>query len=375
MLQRGNTVRRHEAPAKGRGRDPARRDEAMSTNHRSPRRRSALQRRPASSASALRRCAGLVGLLPALLTGACGPAAGDLANEPPLPASSDGVAGVAFRAQAIVGGDVTAAYPAVGKLKATGVTALCTATLVGRQTILTAAHCVFDYQRQAMATAVTFTLDGSAGAAGTTFRGVGTRVHPLYVANDRLTVHDVAIVKLDGPPAVTPITLSVTVPPALETIEVVGYGVTAPETTPDGQLRVTRGAVGPLMPTYFDLSATGEGSFCHGDSGGPAFADGAHLLQIGVHSHLTGGTGAKCSGRGRDMRVDAYAQWIQQAADGDVALADVTSKELIPLPAGTVPEEYPLTCHVAGRHAPTPTLLLALAVALLLLRLGRRRDD
>ncbi|MBK8482662.1 MAG: S1 family peptidase [Proteobacteria bacterium] len=372
MRERNNPLGRYEGPAQGPGREPAKREHPMSTSHHPLRLRSDRPAGRASTASALRRCARLVALLPALLTGACGPAAGDPANELPLPASSDRVEGVASRAQAIVGGDVTDAYPAVGKLKATGVTALCTATLVGRQTILTAAHCVFDYQHQTLATAVTFTLEGRAGAPGATFRGLGVKVHPLYVANDRLTIHDVAVVKLDGPPAVAPITVSVTVPPALETIEVVGYGVTAPETTPDGQLRVTRGAVGPLMPTYFDLSATGEGSFCHGDSGGPAFADGAHLLQIGIHSHLTGGTGVKCSGRGRDMRVDAYAQWIQQAADGDVALADVTSKELIPSPAGTVPEEYPLSCDVKGDRAPPPTLYLALGVALLL-RLRRRR--
>ena len=303
----------------------------------------------------------LLALLPALLAGACGATGTD--DEP----GSD----FASRAQAILSGDPTDAYPAVGMIKAAGVTDLCTATLVGRQTILTAAHCVYDYATRSMATAITFTLRGAADARGTTYRGTGAKVHPLYVATDNVTIHDVAVVALDSAPPIAPVTVAVTVPPPLETIEVVGYGVTVPGSAPDGQLRVTRGAVGPLMPTYFDLSATEEGSFCHGDSGGPAFADGAHLLQIGIHSHLNGGTGKNCSGRGREMRVDAYAQWIQEAAAGDVALADVSAKDLIPPPAGTVPEEYPLTCNAAAQPRPAPGLLLVLGLGLLLR--GHRR--
>lgn len=328
--------------------------------------------RHASALGLRARFAALIALLPALLSGACGPTDDEFSTELAPAGDTASSAGIASRAQAIMDGNVTDAYPAVGMLKATGVSDLCTATLVGRQTVLTAAHCVYDYETKQLATALSFTLSGPAGTRGTTFRGLGAKTHPLYVATDTLTIHDVAVVRLESAPPVTPITLAVTVPPALETIEVVGYGVTAPEAAPDGQLRVTRGAVGPLMPNYFDLAATNEGSFCHGDSGGPAFADGAHLLQIGIHSHLTGGTGTKCSGRGRDMRVDAYAQWIQQAADGDVALADVSSKELIPLPAGTVPEEYPLTCQVSAHPSPAPALYVALALGLLLLARRRR---
>ena len=56
----------------------------------------------------------------------------------------------------------------------------------------------------------------------------------------------------------------------------------------------------------------GPQSVCHGDSGGPSFAQfQGQMLLIGIHSVVSN----PCGRFGVDMRVDFYLDWIRQQSD------------------------------------------------------------
>jgi hypothetical protein len=227
----------------------------------------------------------LVGLCATLHLG-CGPA-GEEVGELRIP---------------ITDGQTYSGHPAVGYLKVGS--SLCTATLVGARTVLTAAHCIIS------------------GATHTVFlAGVGYPAQSLYphpAWNEQTLANDIAVVRLQSAPTVTPAAVARKAVNVGLKLTLVGYGTSA-ETLKDALVkRIAVNSVKEVWPTRFSIVGTGSGigNTCHGDSGGPAFAlqDGREV-QVGVTSAGV----VPCGTLGYDTRVDAYLSWLEQSADGDLA--------------------------------------------------------
>jgi hypothetical protein len=228
-----------------------------------------------------------------LALAACG---GPLASADDL-ASSEG---------AIVDGTPTTTHPTVGKIRFDG-RDICTGTLVGPHTVLTAAHCILgDASRYA------FVLGAHA------YPAADAGQHPRWdeSADNGEGLYDVGLLLLAASPGIAPSRLATTAPHVGEAITLVGFGVTGQSQNDYGTKRIATNVIDQLAPTklYFAASS-GTGTTCYGDSGGPAFAtvNGAEV-QVGI----TSGGQAPCeTGYAWDTRVDAYADWIRQVTNGD----------------------------------------------------------
>lgn len=200
----------------------------------------------------------------------------------------------------VVNGQTTTAYPEVGKL--TVGSKLCSATLVGKKTVLTAAHCV------SPGSAHTFHVEGQKYPSASAVR------HPSYSSSAKQ--YDVAVVLLQTEPPVTPASINLGAPSVGLQVTIVGYGRTGEGKGDQGVKRVGTNTVAKLTSTHLTMSgaANGDANICDGDSGGPTFATvGGKWVQIGVHSTKTN----YCGYAGNDIRVDTYASWIKTTAGGD----------------------------------------------------------
>lgn len=238
----------------------------------------------------------LVGL--ALGTASCTAEVDDLSGADPTEADA-----------AIIGGKVDAGHHAVARLLTYygGTTSShrpCTATLIAPTVLLTAAHC-FDVQ------------DPRPRALFETKHGnvwidvVQIHQHPLWNRN-YLEGHDVGIGILARPAPVAPMAydrqaLSASV--VGKSVELVGYGLD--ENGDDG---VKRRGFAPITSLGPQLLGTGNerGTFCHGDSGGPALRRTAGVeTVIGVASFDTTGN---CDRGGYHVRVDTHLDFIDRFA-------------------------------------------------------------
>jgi hypothetical protein len=237
-------------------------------------------------------------ILPALSAGAC--SEGDAGLKPER------------RTQAIVAGEVDPGDPGVVFVYDSARGRLCSGSLVGRNLVLTARHCVasastvagrpLDYVDCALSrfganSDAHAMVIGNAPVTSSegTVRGAEVLVPP---GDDGECSSDVALIVLasdfPAPPLVPRIGSPVTVG---ESIRAVGYGATAASGVPGvgtkrsrGGLHVTCVGAGPPLasPTGSDWEA--EGGACDGDSGGPAL-DGQGRV-VGVASRAA----SDCSG-------------------------------------------------------------------------------
>jgi uncharacterized protein YkwD len=188
-------------------------------------------------------------------------------------------------------------HPTVGELSSGG--AGCTATLVGKRTVLTAGHCV-------PSQSAVFVLNGQSFPSAKVFR------HPNYGGGN---YSDIAVVILQQAPPVAPSPIANFAPHVGQPITLVGYGKTGENASDYGTKRVGTNTISDLSGTT--LSFQGATNICNGDSGGPTFVNVGTPPQevvVGVHSTKSG----FCGAGGNDMRVDAYYKWISQVAAGDV---------------------------------------------------------
>ncbi|MBW2734692.1 MAG: trypsin-like serine protease, partial [Deltaproteobacteria bacterium] len=208
----------------------------------------------------------------------------------------------------ITGGQATTGFPAVGLLIVGN--SMCTATLVGRKTVLTAAHCVANVP-------MTFMLDNGERFA------VTKAVRPAEYGGEG-TSYDIAVAILGAAPPVAPMPLATRAPRVGETITLVGYGATLCQeinatvvcTEDAGVKREATNTVSFVTP--LDFIYNGEGSTCKGDSGGPAFAlQEGQQVQLGVTSRGV----LPCGVEATDTRVDVFGDWLHEVADGDVVFS------------------------------------------------------
>lgn len=206
--------------------------------------------------------------------------------------------------------------------------AVCSGTLIGCQTFLTAAHCV--------CTGSTFASCGTPvpGKYSVYLQDVGIvgvasiDVDPTFAFEQR---GDVAVLTLTAPVtgvAPTPINTSLR-PPSGTTVEVAGYGLTRGGADDIGLLRRGLAETATCSGTDADhhvcwsfddpLGIPGlDSNTCNGDSGGPAFADlGFGNSVVGITS---GGSSGDCLPTDESFDSDVY---VHRAMIEGVAGADL----------------------------------------------------
>lgn len=225
----------------------------------------------------------------------------------------------------VVNGVTTASHPAAGVLldSANFATArlLCSGTLIGCRTFLTAAHCV----KRDLNPARYGVFLQHAGF----FSVSAVRIHPSY----SFPHADVAVLKLATPQSgIVPARLNTAnSPPFGTSATIVGFGRTGGMAEDYGVKRqgaVTTTSCPPPLSNVnsvcweFDNPVGPPGTdsnTCNGDSGGPLFADlGSGEVQIGITS---GGDSLDCNPHDTsyDANVFTYSGWIATAAGADIA--------------------------------------------------------
>jgi hypothetical protein len=200
----------------------------------------------------------------------------------------------------------------------------CTATAIGRDLLLTAAHCVqpgADYK-------LLGSEPGQPPVLKTTIR---IERHPQFDIKrllNHLATADVALIKLAEPlpPRISPAVIAggAETVAAGDSLVVAGYGVTVRgDGRTGGTARaatlVVTGQPGPLQIRLFDPASKGLSAglgACAGDSGAPAFrTSGAGAAILGVVSWSTGpNLTAGCGGLTGITPLARYRGWIVDTA-------------------------------------------------------------
>jgi MYXO-CTERM domain-containing protein len=236
---------------------------------------------------------------------ACGPtsSSGEGPGAPRLGASRSG----------IVGGSVTHGDPEVFMLRmfySNNTSSSCTATLIGEQTLLTAAHCVDPSLKNATSVVIFATNETYANNAPQQawIRVTEYRMHPSW--NKENLAHDIALAYLQKAPGVEPKMWNTQSLTGLQNqpIRAAGYGITSRQKSDSGTKRHVDLTIAGLTQTHLYLGDQSSKGICSGDSGGPTFHvfnDGRERV-VGVHSFDGNGV---CT-FGGDIRVDVYKSFI-----------------------------------------------------------------
>jgi secreted trypsin-like serine protease len=200
----------------------------------------------------------------------------------------------------------------------------CTATAIGRDLLLTAAHCVqpgSDYK-----------LVASEPGQSPVLKAIAhIERHPQFEMQrllDHLATADVALIKLAEPLAsrITPARIGGETEPVSigDTLVVAGYGVTVRGDgrtggTPRAAALTVTGQPGSLQIRLFDPATKGVNAglgACAGDSGAPAFRNaGSEARIIGVVSWSTGpNLTAGCGGLTGITPLARYRGWLVDTA-------------------------------------------------------------
>lgn len=232
----------------------------------------------------------------------------------------------------IVHGSNEAGYPAVGWLRTNA--GFCTATLIGCQTVLTAAHCICTNNAGEELPPAQCASAGLMNPAGKSvffhhaggFNVSSVAVHPQRNPGDDVSdpLHDLAVLRLATPvtgiaPAV--INQSGAVANGASGV-IVGFGVTNGFADDLGVKRsgaITTGNC-DVIPGHLCWQFDGaQSNTCGGDSGGPLFVTTAQGQRLaGVTSF---GFQTSCLATDFSYDADVYSDraWIASAAGGDLA--------------------------------------------------------
>jgi V8-like Glu-specific endopeptidase len=202
---------------------------------------------------------------------------------------------------------------------------LCSGTLISRDTVLSAGHCVKSEETGLPATEIVVALNPTGGIKpANVIRVTKFRSHPGYhnirdgmVANR--PVHDISVLHLDRP-AMGPDVLIADLPTAElapdTNVVLAGYGRTDPtDSKSSGKLyfawtSASAFHVGFGADADTEIRLTGIQP-CSGDSGGPIFrATETSAVLVGVTSNVMNA----CTENGTEMSVAAHLPWIRATA-------------------------------------------------------------
>lgn len=237
----------------------------------------------------------------------------------------------------IVNGRDTSAYPATGALllygdaAGEGLSGLCSGTLIGCRTFLTAAHCLCPDAADDAATCERMGMVDPATLRvflqhGGVFRVARVAINPQYRFAE---AGDVGVVTLaETVTGIAPSPINFVHRPAPGTVgTIVGFGTTRRRGTNNSGIKregeVTTGQCETDIPgdahVCWQFSGA-DSNTCSGDSGGPLLVDfGSGERVTGVTS---GGMSTDCLApdTGFDTDVFVYRDWITAAAGGDVGV-------------------------------------------------------
>lgn len=217
----------------------------------------------------------------------------------------------------VIGGMATEGHLTVGAITLNGMLH-CTGTLIGKRTVLTAAHCLEGYESQMGG--LKFVLGPSIGEPTYPPIKVTSFDYPKGELKgykfDRITLgDDIGVVYLESVPPVSPLTTLHTGTPSWATIKgekryltFVGYGydVVANQKIGVGIKREGSWRISDVESRRVSFFDPGKGT-CNGDSGGPAFLPyNNEILQVAI----TSGGPKDCS-RGVETRLDAFMTWLR----------------------------------------------------------------
>ncbi|MEO7754278.1 MAG: trypsin-like serine protease [Terracoccus sp.] len=222
-----------------------------------------------------------------------------------LPAVALGItlAFIPSAATALVNGTPDVAHPEAGALyfsdTADGAKGFaCSGALIDRTAFLTAGHCFADYYRTNGRLPIAWvTFDQKPTAASTYIRGA-VSIDPAFLpkltskqnvyAND---TNDIAVLHLTTDPGITPATLPAANQlgsvPRSQTFDVVGFGSSvtfgggAHDYPPTGQRESALLGLHSVTPGWVHEDqnpSAGWGGACGGDSGGPNYLHGTHVI-------------------------------------------------------------------------------------------------
>ncbi|MFJ4185034.1 trypsin-like serine protease [Kitasatospora sp. NPDC089509] len=196
----------------------------------------------------------------------------------------------------------------------------CSAALVDRSWLLTAASCFTDTPNDLSTVTAGAPKDRTTVTLGRTdLTNTGTGAVADVVELAPRTDRDLVMARLATPvDGITPATLTASAAATGQNLRIPGYGRTATEWVPT-KLHTTTHTVGAVAPTTVDTTPTdGQAPLCQGDAGAPILRDNGgrtELAAIASRSWQGGclGTPATETRTGAtSSRVDDLTTWIQQ---------------------------------------------------------------
>jgi V8-like Glu-specific endopeptidase len=232
----------------------------------------------------------------------------------PLPDGAPTRPAGAERSSEIVGGTTDLGDPEVFIVEvkfSSGQTAVCSATLIGERSLVTAAHCVDLGLLAASPVSIRATNRPNAETAAESewISIAETRLHPGWTAGASLN-DDVALALLERAPGASrkPWNRASLSTYEGKPVRAVGYGISAKSASDWGLKRQVALVINSVDGAHLYVGDGVDAGICNGDSGGPTFhvfADNLERL-VGIHSY---DVNQRCTS-GADVRVDAYARFI-----------------------------------------------------------------